>query len=65
MAKFAISCTRLRKNQKRARFSDVVESVQGQLNELGNNLTNALIVGPKGATERQVLLALKQGQKKT
>lgn len=60
MGTFQISCAKLRKNQKRAKFDDVVREIWGQMDDLGHDLDNAILIGPKGATHRQVLLALKK-----
>jgi hypothetical protein len=58
-AEFKVMTTKLRKNQKRAAFQDVIESLSEQMAELGD-LDNALLIAPKGATHRQVALALRR-----
>ena len=56
---FRIMERKRKKGQRRAPFSEVVENVWAQMDDLGHNLDNALLFAPKNATARQVLLALK------
>lgn len=53
-----MACEKLRRNQKRARFDDVLESIGAQIDDLGGDLENALIIAPKNATHRQVQMAI-------
>lgn len=45
---------------KRPPFAEVVQSVHKQLDDLGHDLRNAVIVAPNGATFRQVGMALRR-----
>ena len=49
---------------KRPPFSEVVLSIHEQLDDLDHDLKNALIVAPKGATFRQVGMALRRISRK-
>lgn len=45
---------------KRPPFSEVMQSIHEQMDDLGHDLTDVLIVAPKGATFRQVGMALRR-----
>jgi hypothetical protein len=63
LARFSISVDRNYRNLKRPKFSDVVRELWGQLDDLGHDLDNALLVAPRGASFRQCLLALNEIKK--
>jgi hypothetical protein len=60
MARFSISVDRNYKHMKRPPFDEVVRSMWEQLDDLGHDLDNALLVAPRGASFRQCLLALNE-----
>lgn len=57
--RISISCDRNWKRMTRPRYSDVYYAIHEQIDELGGDLNNALIVAlPKGASPRQVFRAI-------
>lgn len=59
--RFSISVDKNWKRMTRPRFCDVYEKIHEQIDDLGGDLSNAVIVAlPKGASPRQVVRALKE-----
>ena len=59
-ARFKVSFAADYRQKKRPKFEDVVREIWEQLDDLGHNLNNAMLVAPEGATPRQVSLALNE-----
>jgi hypothetical protein len=58
--KFKIVLSKNWKRMKRAKFQDVVDSIWEQMDDLSHDLSDAILVAPRRASARQVLLALKR-----
>jgi len=59
-ARFKVSFDKDYRQKKRPKFEDVVCEIWEQLDDLGHDLRNAMLVAPEGATPRQVTRALNE-----
>jgi hypothetical protein len=61
---FHISFSKNYRTEKRAKFKEVCDSFQEQFDDMGGDLTDALLIAPEGCSPRQAILALQRLNRK-